>query len=194
MNTPFPNDDLSAALRLQLRGLRRDALPQRDLWPDIASQLSTRDRETPPVAEAPRRRALPALAAAAVLVLAAGIGWLQRPGADADAVFRNLDQDGNGSISRAEFDRWWQLRMGPGQVRMPLRTQFDRLDRNRDGSLGQDEYAQMILIRQAGAGAPPLSRFDADRNGRLDYEEYVQLVNQLTRAQTRQAPTPGAPR
>ena len=83
MNTPFPNDDLSAALRLQLRGLRRDALPQRDLWPDIASQLSTRDRETPPVAEAPRRRALPALAAAAVLVLAAGIGWLQRPGADA---------------------------------------------------------------------------------------------------------------
>ena len=83
MNTPFPNDDLSAALRLQLRGLRRDALPGRELWPDIAARLSTQARATPQAAERPRRRrALPALAAAAVLVLAASVGWLQRPGAD----------------------------------------------------------------------------------------------------------------
>ena len=76
-------DDMPDALRWQLRGLRRDALPGRELWPDIAARLSTQARATPQAAEPPRRRrALPALAAAAVLVLAAGIGWLQRPGAD----------------------------------------------------------------------------------------------------------------
>ncbi|MBP6215868.1 MAG: hypothetical protein KA391_00570 [Luteimonas sp.] len=76
-------DDLSPALRLQLRGLRQDALPQRDLWPDIAPRLSLQAREAPASEAPPRRRVLPALAAAAVLVLAAGVGWLQRPGADA---------------------------------------------------------------------------------------------------------------
>ena len=86
MTHPHPTDDLPAALRLQLRGLRRDALPERELWPDLASRLSAQARETPLVAEPSRnRRALPALAAAAVLVLAAGIGWLQRPGAGTTA-------------------------------------------------------------------------------------------------------------
>lgn len=87
MTHPHPTDDLPAALRMQLRGLRRDALPRRDLWPDIAPRLSTQACEAPQAMESPRRRrALPALAAAAVLVLAAGIGWLQRPGADATIV------------------------------------------------------------------------------------------------------------
>lgn len=87
MSHPHPSDDLPAALRLQLRGLRRDALPARELWPDIASRLSAQVREAPQAAQPPRRgRALPALAAAAVLVLAAGIGWLQRPGADTTTV------------------------------------------------------------------------------------------------------------
>lgn len=86
MTHPHPTDDLPAALRLQLRGLRRDALPERELWPDIASRLSAQARATPHVAQPSRnRRALPALAAAAVLVLAAGVGWLQRPGADTAA-------------------------------------------------------------------------------------------------------------
>jgi len=82
MNHDHRHDDLSAALRMQLRGLRRDALPRHDLWPDIASRLSAQGREAPQAAEPPRRRrALPALAAAAVLVIAAGIGWMQRPDA-----------------------------------------------------------------------------------------------------------------
>ncbi len=119
----------------------------------------------------------------------------QPVGPDADSVFKLLDQDGNGSISRAEFDHWWARRAGSGQMRIPLRNQFDRLDRNRNGGLDQEEYAQMILIRQAGPAAPPLSRFDANRDGRLDYDEYLQLVNQLSRVQTRQAPAkPGAAR
>ena len=85
MSHPHPGDDLPAALRLQLRGLRRDVLPERELWPDIASRLSAQAREAPQAALPRRRRALSALAAAAVLVLAAGIGWLQRPGADTTA-------------------------------------------------------------------------------------------------------------
>lgn len=150
--------------------------------------------QTPSPAAAPAVQ--PARAAAPALQGSERMRPLPQPtGPDPDSVFKWLDQDGNGSISRAEFDRWWARRAGPGQKRIPLRTQFDRLDRNRNGGLEQDEYAQMILIRQAGPAAPPLSRFDANRNGRLDYDEYLQLVNQLSSVQTRQAPArPGAAR
>lgn len=121
---------------------------------------------------------------------------LPRPaiGQDPDSVFKALDTDGNGSISRAEFDHWWSRRGGPGRVRVPLRGQFDRLDTDRSGSLNATEYAQMVLIRRAGPQAPPLSRFDANRNGGLEFEEYVQLVNHLSRIQTRQPAAPGASR
>lgn len=148
-------------------------------WLPLASMAQTASSAAAPAAQ-PERAAAPALQRMKPLP--------QPVGPDADSVFKLLDQDGNGSISRAEFDHWWARRAGSGQMRIPLRTQFDRLDRNRNGGLDQEEYAQMILIRQAGPAAPPLSRFDANRNGRLDYDEYLQLVNQLSRVQTRQAP------
>lgn len=170
-------------------------LPQRRIglilaaWLPLAAMAQTASPAAAPAAQ-PERAAAPALQGSQRMKP------LPQPvGPDADSVFKLLDQDGNGSISRAEFDHWWARRAGSGQMRIPLRTQFDRLDRNRNGGLDQDEYAQMILIRQAGPAAPPLSRFDANRNGRLDYDEYLQLVNQLSRVQTRQAPAkPGAAR
>ncbi|MDH5833901.1 hypothetical protein [Luteimonas kalidii] len=77
--THDPTDhDLPATLRLQLRGLRRDEPPARDLWPDLSARLAVEPRQ-PPVRPAARPRALPALAAAAVLALALGLGWQLRP-------------------------------------------------------------------------------------------------------------------
>ena len=46
--TPLSDD----ALRWQLRALRQDAPPSRDLWPDIAAKLAA----APAVAIAPSRR------------------------------------------------------------------------------------------------------------------------------------------
>jgi len=69
MNTNESGDDL---LRWQLRGLRRDLEPGRDLWPDIAARIAT----APQAAKA--RRARPAwlpMALAASLLLAFGAFW-----------------------------------------------------------------------------------------------------------------------
>lgn len=66
--------DFPDALRWQLRGMRQDAAPSRDLWPGIAGRL------TPQRVPAPAsRRWLGPAAMAASLVLAVGtVGWFAR--------------------------------------------------------------------------------------------------------------------
>lgn len=67
------NAPLDASLRLQLRGLRRDREPDRDLWPDIAARI---------VAAAPRPRNASRYAPwalAASLVLSLGVAWQMQP-------------------------------------------------------------------------------------------------------------------
>lgn len=71
---------LPDALRWELRAMRRDAAPERDLWPSIAQRLAA----TPQIAPAPvvaRRRwiGIAPLATAASLALALGIAWQLRP-------------------------------------------------------------------------------------------------------------------
>lgn len=65
-------DDLPDAMRWQLRALRRDEPPSRDLWPDIVVRL-----QQPAVAAArPRRRWIAPVALAATLVIALGASGL----------------------------------------------------------------------------------------------------------------------
>jgi hypothetical protein len=66
---------LDASLRLQLRGLRRELAPERDLWPGIAARIATTPATTR--RSAPRRFA--PLALAASLLLALGVAWPLRP-------------------------------------------------------------------------------------------------------------------
>ena len=78
MNDLRRDQDLPAALRMQLRALRTPEPPARDLWPDIATRIAAQPQAT---AASPRRRPrlIPAIAAAAVLALAIGLGWQLRP-------------------------------------------------------------------------------------------------------------------
>jgi hypothetical protein len=91
-DNPSAPEPLPDALRLRLRGLRRDAPPVRDLWPDIAARLAANPRATAvdltdsvtPMRAAPHRHRhglhrLGWLAAAASIALAIGIGWQLRP-------------------------------------------------------------------------------------------------------------------
>lgn len=75
-NAPLDDRPLDASLRLQLRGLRHDHEPARDLWSGIAARIAT------PATASPRRsnasRYAP-WALAASLVLSVGIAWRMQP-------------------------------------------------------------------------------------------------------------------
>ena len=82
------DDDMPDSLRWSLRGLRRDTMPENDLWPAIAARLAVTAQQTPMPASLPTRaRTMPfyrrplLLATAASLVVALGIGWQLRPAA-----------------------------------------------------------------------------------------------------------------
>lgn len=107
----------------------------------------------------------------------------RRGGAGAEHRFEQLDRDGNGSISRAEFDaahagraenraerrenrqeRRAERQAQRGQRGLALRPRaFERLDVNRDSRLSLAEA-------QAGAMAR-FARLDANRDGTLTREE-----------------------
>lgn len=61
------------------------------------------------------------------------------PASDKEAVFKNLDIDGDGSVSRSE-----------AAGNEPVTVGFDRADRNRDGKLSWKEYDQI--------GKPPAKK------------------------------------
>lgn len=71
-------DPGEAALRLQLRGLRRDLPPGRDLWPGIADRLAAGAPVPAPRRTRSPRRWAP-LALAASLLLAVGVAWHLQP-------------------------------------------------------------------------------------------------------------------
>lgn len=74
MNDTNINDD---ALRWQLRALRNDVPPQRDLWPDIAARIAATPQETSVSALAAKRKTrwFAPMAMAASLLLAVGVVW-----------------------------------------------------------------------------------------------------------------------
>lgn len=83
------NDD---ALRWQLRALRKDVPPQRDLWPDIAARIAATPRETPLRTTKRNTRWFAPAAMAASLLLAVGVVWqgglLPGPGSATDPLMR----------------------------------------------------------------------------------------------------------
>ena len=85
MNDRRHDQDLPAALRMQLRALRTSEPPARDLWPHIATRIAS---EPQAASASPHRRPrlVPAIAAAAVLALAVGVGWQLRPASPGPAV------------------------------------------------------------------------------------------------------------
>lgn len=84
-------DALSDALRWQLRGLRREAMPERDLWAGISARIAAEPQAQPApaanVVALPLRshRKLGWLAMAASLTLAVGLVWQLRPAGVAPA-------------------------------------------------------------------------------------------------------------
>ena len=98
-----------------------------------------------------------------------------------DETFAQWDQDKNKSLSLEEFKAGFQ--MGQAQVAVrKLHGNFVAMDKNKSNFIEQDEYANLEIIKKAGAKAPVLATFDVDKNGKLDFKEYVKLIETMVRA------------
>jgi hypothetical protein len=74
MNGPADNQHEDDRLRWQLRGLRRDIPPTRDLWPDIAARIAAGASDAGHAHPVRRARLVP-WALAASLLVATGLIW-----------------------------------------------------------------------------------------------------------------------
>ncbi|MCL1633468.1 hypothetical protein M2650_02240 [Luteimonas sp. SX5] len=162
-------DDMPDALRWQLRGLRRDAMPQRDLWADIAGRISAQAPAAPSlpsnVAVLDRRpRALGWLAMAASVAIALGIGWQMRPAAlqapPQAAPFAQTASDHPNNptaalISREAAAMTWEYKAALREIDAQNTTVADagalkQLDRSAAlvrSALAQDPEARFLLER-----------------------------------------------
>lgn len=146
---------LDASLRLQLRGLRRELAPQRDLWPGIASRLATApaaSRRKPPHRFAP-------LALAASLLLALGVAWQLQPPASPVAKQDSTSQASAGLIDREAEAMTREYRAalrelqastppsGTPQPVQPALRELDRSARQIRTALARDPDARFLLER-----------------------------------------------
>jgi negative regulator of sigma E activity len=96
--TPISDD----ALRWQLRALRQDTPPSRDLWPDLAARLAA----TPQQAVAPPRRRMTPFALAASVLLAVTVTWQLQKAPQGDALIQReaaaLTRDYTGALAQLD--------------------------------------------------------------------------------------------
>jgi Ca2+-binding EF-hand superfamily protein len=96
-----------------------------------------------------------------------------------DTAFQAWDVDHNGTLSLQEFRNGWLALRRTAEMQARLREQFHKLDANGNDALEANEYANLVLVKQAGKSAPPLSAFDTNKNQRLEFGEYVELIRRL---------------
>ena len=131
---------------------------------------------------------LPAAIVAVFLTLVAPAGWAQQanvakpaPAATSrvNSAFTAWDSDKNGVLSRSEFDAGWAVLREGAAAEQRLRVQFHKVDANGNGTIDAGEYPNLLLVKNAGAAALPLSAFDTNKNQRLEFGEYVSLVRRM---------------
>jgi hypothetical protein len=125
-------DDLPDALRWQLRAMRRDEAPDRDLWSGIAERIQAQPRRVAPQ----RPRWIAPVAMAATLVLAVGVVGLWRGGGEGAGSPVTQPAAQSETLVQLEAQgmrRQYQAAMievVPGRPPEELRPAFDELDRN----------------------------------------------------------------
>lgn len=134
--------------RLALRGLRRDAPPARDLWPQLAARLAQTPQHAP---IAPRRpRWVPALALAASLVLAVGIAWQLRPVPMQDSSARLIQREAQAMTREYRAALFEVERSAPQADASPVAPALHDLDRSAaqiHAALARDPDARFLLER-----------------------------------------------
>ena len=100
--------------------------------------------------------------------------------ASPDTMFARWDTDKNNALSLSEFKTGWQ-EVQANLILRQLHENFMAMDANKSGAIEAAEYANLELIKKAGASAPPMSSFDQDKNQRLDFNEYINMVKAMVK-------------
>ncbi|BDU17755.1 hypothetical protein [Lysobacter auxotrophicus] len=148
-HTDDTRDDLPDALRWQLRAMRRDEAPERDLWAGIAQRIQAQPRQVAPQ----RPRWIAPVAMAATLVLAVGMIGLWRDGAQgpANPGAESAPRETLVQLEAHGMQRQYQAAMievGPGRPPAELQPAFDELDRNAAlilDALAHDPNSRLLL-------------------------------------------------
>lgn len=133
-STPRHNDE---ALRWQLRALRREQMPARDLWPGIAASLATPApcpaslRPAIRPVRLARRWPVPLALAATLAVAVGALGWWQRGPSPLSEPSPTIVQREAEGMTRQYRTALAQLAAAaPAAEHSALQTAFDELDRN----------------------------------------------------------------
>ncbi len=101
-------------------------------------------------------------------------------------LFQQIDTDNDGAVSEREFaqhlNRQAKQNQARQQILKTLQAQFRDRDANRDGYINPAEYAELLVVKQLAAKAPPLSASDANSDGKLNFREYVAFREKLATA------------
>lgn len=93
--------------------------------------------------------------------------WHRQPFAEG---WKTADRDGNGVISRTEFDQMVRVKSLPEDKRGKL---FERLDKDGNGSLSRAELGQMFRPQDnRGPKVPRLVELDTDKSGSISLDEF----------------------
>lgn len=148
MNDDFDHDALDGHLRLQLRGLRREVQPARDLWPQLAQRLAQAPQRASDVTRRPRW--VPALALAASLVLAVGVAWQLGPMPAPDPSARLIQHEAQAMTREYRAALSELERSAPPADASPVAPALHDLDRSAAQirtALARDPDARFLLER-----------------------------------------------
>ncbi len=150
-NTPDSNapDALPDALRWSLRGLRRDMVPEPDLWDGIAARIAQLPAGGQPVTDHSHRRwngAAP-FAIAASLVFAVGVAWQLRPVAPQAYAPQAANLAHEAAAMTREYDAALREVATPDHADFPALRELDRSAAVIRTALMRDPDARFLLDR-----------------------------------------------
>lgn len=100
----------------------------------------------------------------------AGVSWADFAGR-VDQEFAAIDANKDGKVTSAEIEQLRRARLDE-RGRQANAARFNQLDKDKNGSLSQQEFAAMIGTSPRINAKPLVTRFDKNKDGALTREEY----------------------